>query len=122
MVVPVTRDLLRLRQQRLDPPEVEYLAGARIRQCEVAGLGAAPLPAGPLYVHIDMDVISPDEVPGLRFPTPRGPFLEQVAAVLRLLLDTRRVAAVGIACSWYPGTAAAAAVTPLLEAALAGLG
>jgi arginase len=119
---PVPEERIVLAGSRdLDPPEVEYLASSHIRQCEVAGLGAAPLPDGPLYVHIDMDVISPDEAPGLRFPTPGGPFAEQVAAVLRLLLDTRRVAAVGIACSWYPGTAAAAAVGPLLEAALAGL-
>lgn len=102
----------------LDPPEVDYLATAQIRQCEVAGLGAAELPGRPLYVHLDLDVITPEEVPGLRYPAPGGPFAEEVAAALRLLLDTRRVAAVGIACTWYPGHAAAQAVAPLLEAAL----
>jgi len=65
-------------------------------------------------------VVTPDEVPGLRYPAPGGPFAEQVTAVLRLLLDTRRVTAVGIACTWYPGHAAAAAVGPLLDAALTG--
>lgn len=102
----------------LDPPEVEYLAGSRIHQCEVAGLGAAPLPDGPLYVHVDLDVISPDEVPGLRYPARGGPFAELVAGALRLLLDTRQIVAVGVACTWYPGRAAAAAVGPLVEAAL----
>jgi arginase len=103
----------------LDPPEVDYLATAAIRRCEVADLGALDLPGGPLYVHVDLDVITPDEVPGLRYPAPGGPFAEQVAATLSLLLATRRVAAVGIACTWYPGHAAAQAVAPLLEAALA---
>ena len=103
----------------LDPPEVEYLAGSRIHQCEVAGIGAAPLADGPLYVHLDLDVISPDEVPGLRYPAPGGPFAEQVAGALRLLLDTRQVVAVGIACTWYPGHSAADRIRPYLAAALA---
>lgn len=102
----------------LDPPEVDYLAQARIRQCEVIELGAISLPDGPLYVHVDLDVVSPDEIPGLRFPAPGGPFAEAVIGALRLLMDTRPVVAVGIACTWYPGLDASAAVAPLLEAAL----
>jgi arginase len=81
-------------------------------------LTATGLPDGPLYVHLDMDVIRPADLPGLRFPTPGGPSAEQVADALRLLLDTGRVAAVGIACSWLPGQGAAAAIGPQLAAAL----
>jgi arginase len=103
----------------LDPPEVDYLAAARIRRSEVTGLGTAPLPDGPLYVHLDLDVISPAELPGLRYPAPGGPSAAQVTSALRLLLDTGRVAAVGVACTWYPGHAAADVIGPLLEAALA---
>ena len=102
----------------LDPPEAAYLGGAQIRQCEVADVTAAGLPDGPLYVHLDMDVIRPADLPGLRFPTPGGPSAAQVADALRLLLDTGRVAALGIACSWMPGHGAAAAIGPRLTAAL----
>ena len=102
----------------LDPSEADYLSEARIRRCEVADLPAAVLPDGPLYVHLDMDVIRPADLPGLRFPTPGGPSTAQVADALRLLLDTGRVAAVGIACSWLPGHGAAAAIGPRLAAAL----
>jgi arginase len=102
----------------LDPPEASYLAGAQIRRYEVADLGAAELPNGPLYVHVDLDVVRPADLPGLRFPTPGGPSTAQVADALRLLLGTGRVAAVGIACSWLPGHGAAAAVGPQLAAAL----
>jgi hypothetical protein len=35
-----------------------------------------------------------------------------------MLLSTGRVAAAGIACTWHPGHAAAARITPWLEAAL----
>ena len=103
----------------LDPPEVSYLAGSGIRRAEVAGLGAVPLPDGPLYVHIDLDVIDPVGVPGLRYPTPGGPNSAQVTAALGTLLATGRVAAVGLACTWHPGHGAAAAIGPQLESVLA---
>jgi arginase len=103
----------------LDPPEVAYLEGAGIRRAEVVGLAATPLPDGPLYVHLDLDVIDPVGVPGLRFPAPGGPNSTQVTAALGALLATGRVAAVGIACTWHPGHDAAAAVGARLESVLA---
>jgi arginase len=102
----------------LDPPEVTYLAAAQLRRREVANLHRDDLPDGPLYVHLDADVIDPAEVPGLRYPARGGPGATQVADALRLLLGTGRVAAVGIACSWHPGRGAAARVGPHLQAAL----
>jgi arginase len=101
----------------LDPPEAAYLASARIRRSEVAGLAAADLPDGPLYVHIDLDVIDPAEVPGLRYPAPGGPASAQLADSLRMLLGTGRVAAVGLACTWRPGAAAPPHLGPVLAAA-----
>ncbi|SNY55463.1 arginase family protein [Paractinoplanes atraurantiacus] len=102
----------------LDPPEVAYLGDAEIRQCAVADLDAAELPDGPLYVHLDMDVIRPADVPGLRFPAPGGPSAAEVAGALRLLMGTGRVAAVCLACTWAPGHGAAEAIGPLLADAL----
>jgi len=103
----------------LDPPEVTYLAGALIGRAEVAGLDAAALPGGPLYVHLDLDVIDPAEVPGLRYPAPGGPGSAEVAGALRMLLATGRVAAVGMACTWHPGHSAAATIGPHLKVAFA---
>ena len=80
----------------LDPPEVSYLAAAQIRRCEVDELDAAGLPGGPLYVHLDLDVIDPAQLPGLRFPAPGGPSPAQVAGALDMLLGTGRVAAIGV--------------------------
>lgn len=65
-------------------------------------------------------MIDPEVLPGLRFPAPGGPGLAQVAGALRRLLGTGRVAAVGIACTWYAGNGAAAIVGPHLAAALRG--
>jgi arginase len=102
----------------LDPPEVTYLAGAAIGRRDVAGLTAAGLPDGPLYVHVDLDVIDAAGLPGLRYPVPGGPDAAQLADALRLLLDTGQVAALGIACSWHPGHAAARHVARQLSAVL----
>jgi arginase len=102
----------------LDPPEVSYLAGAQIRRCEVGELDAASLPGGPLYVHLDLDVIDPARLPGLRFPAPGGPSPAQVAGALDALRGTGRVAAIGVACTWYPGHSAAAQLGDHLGAAL----
>ena len=103
----------------LDPPEVTYLDQSQIRRREVADLDVADLPDGPLYVHVDLDVIDGAQLPGLRYPTPRGPDAGHVADALSLLLGTGRVAAFGIACSWYPGHEAARLIAPYLEIALA---
>jgi arginase len=86
----------------LDPSEVTYLDRARIQRSDLAGLTAAALPSGPLYVHLDLDVVDPAEVSGLRFPAPGGPGLAQAAGALRMLAGTGRVAAAGVACTWRP--------------------
>jgi arginase len=70
-------------------------------------------------VHLDLDVIDPAQLPGLRLPVPGGPSPAQVTGALNALLGTGRVAAIGIACTWYPGHSAAAAIRQHLDAALA---
>jgi arginase len=80
------------------------------------------LPEGPLYLHADLDVIDPGELPGLRYPAASGPGRAEVIRALRVVLGTGRVAAVGIACTWYPGHGAAAVIDDSLTTALAALG
>jgi arginase len=117
---PVPEDRITLVDARdLDPPEVAYLNQSQIRRCQVTDLAVSDLPDTPLYVHLDLDVIDGAQLPGLRFPTPAGPDAGQLADALGLLLSTGRVAAVGIACSWFPGRGAARLITPYLELALA---
>ncbi len=104
----------------LDPPEVEYLSGAGITQATVAAASIMELPSGPIYLHLDLDVVSPGVLPGLLFPAPGGPDLPEVFQAVRAVIDTGRVAAIGVACTWHPGHDAAAIVRPHLETALAG--
>jgi arginase len=119
---PVPEDRIVLVGARdLDPPEVTYLNQSQIRRRQVGDLAVSDLPDAPLYVHLDLDVIDGAQLPGLRFPTPAGPDTGQLADALGLLHSTGRVAAVGIACSWFPGHDAARLITPYLEIALANM-
>jgi arginase len=86
-----------------DPPEVEYLARAAIRRVPVEEVGAA-LPPAPVYLHIDVDVTDPGELPGLAFPAPGGPSLAAVTAAVRTVVAAGGVAAVGIACTYRSGS------------------
>jgi arginase len=105
----------------LDPPEAAYLATAAIRRAAVPELAAADVPDGPLYLHLDIDVADPADVAGLRFPAPDGPGVDAVFAAATRVVETGRVAAFGLACTWFPGSGAAEALRPRVETLLADL-
>jgi arginase len=86
----------------LDPPEVEYLAEAPIRQVAVADLAADVLPDGPLLLHVDVDVVDAAALPGLRYPVTPGPAPADVVAAARRVLATGRVVALEVAATWFP--------------------
>jgi arginase len=102
---PITPDRVVLADARdVDPPEADYLAGSAVRRIPVADVNADTAPAGPLVVHVDLDVIDAAEVPRLRFPVPDGPSTDDVLAACERLLATGRVVAVHVACPWWPAT------------------
>jgi arginase len=102
----------------LDAPEVEYLADSPITHTSVE---SATAPEGPVYLHIDLDVLDAASLPGLRYPVTPGPSPDQLRNAALRILETGRVAAMTIACTWHPkeGAAPAAAglITELLTAA-----
>jgi arginase len=102
----------------LDPPEVTYLERSPIRRAEVTGLDPGVLPDRPLYVHVDIDVLDPGAVPGLRYPAPGGASAAQLAAALRILIGTGQVAGIGLACTWHPGHDAASRISSFVETGL----
>lgn len=91
----------------IDPAEADYLAAGAVRRVPVEEVSAATVPPGPLVVHVDLDVIDAPELPGLRFPVPGGPPADAVLAAVGRLVDTGRVAALDIACPWFPATSEA---------------
>jgi arginase len=86
----------------LDPAEAEYLAAGTLRRLPVTEVGDATVPAGPLVLHVDLDVIDESEVPRLRFPVPGGPAAGLVRAAAGRLIATGRVVALHVACPWWP--------------------
>ncbi len=68
----------------LDPGEAATLRGSRVRHLrDLHDLLTAPLPAIPLYLHVDLDVIDPADMPAMGYPTPGGAPLDDVAAAVR---------------------------------------
>ncbi len=107
-------DVLLVDARDLDPPEVEFLAGSAIRRVPVGEVGER-LPDAPVYLHVDVDVVDPRDVPGLLFPAPDGPRLAEVAAAVRSVVAAGGVAAVGIACTYRAGSGAERVLAGLLS-------
>lgn len=85
----------------LDPAEAEFLSTSPLPRVPVDQVVAA-LPDGPLVLHVDLDVIDQDDLPGMRFPAPGGPSATTVLAAVHAVLATGRVVATHLACPWHP--------------------
>jgi arginase len=106
----------------LDPAEVHYLESVPMRRLAIDELSADSLPAGPLLLNLDLDIVDPTQLPGLRYPAADGPDISAVLQSARTVFDTGRVAALNVACTWQPGHADPDRVREhLVAAALAGL-
>ncbi|HWM88638.1 MAG TPA: arginase family protein [Kofleriaceae bacterium] len=109
----------------LDPAEREALDRSAVRRVPVSALDPEAqldpriLPPGPIYLHLDLDVLDPPELPGLRFPSPGGVRRAELARAVAAVIATGRVAAIGLACTWWPdrvdSAAAGSIVQQLLE-------
>lgn len=99
----------------LDPAEAAFLDGGPVRRVPV---DAVPDVDGPLYLHIDLDVVDAAALPGLRFPVTPGPDAGAVREAALRLLATGRVAALTVACTWHAGAGAAEVARPTVRALL----
>lgn len=99
---PVSRVIL-TDARDLDPGERENVVRSGITHLADIERLFAPgaIPAGPLYVHFDTDIIDPADAPAMNYPAPGGPSSEEVRDVLRLLAATDRVVAVSVSL-WEP--------------------
>ncbi len=96
----------------LDPGEEEAVAASAMRVAEVEEVVSLDLP-GPLYVHLDVDVVDPADLPAVNYPAPGGPSLAATRAAMEYLAATGRVVAFSVS-SWnpaYPEAERAAAAT-----------
>lgn len=91
----------------LDPGEDDAVAAAGIHHVTVADVAADP-PPGDIYLHVDVDVVDPSDIPAVNYPAPGGPSLGQVTEAVVALHATGRVVAFSYSC-WNPALPGAAA-------------
>jgi arginase len=84
-----------------DLDDSEPVAGSRLNHVTLEELEAAIPLEGDLYVHVDVDVVDPAEMPAVNYPSPGGPSLAGVASSLAMLGSSGRVVAVSLS-SWNP--------------------
>ena len=97
----------------LDPGEAEALESSGIATLRVDEVGRGLVPTGPLYVHVDVDVVDPSELPAVNYPAPGGPTVAEALVALEALAETGRVVAFSVS-AWnpaLPGADRAAAAT-----------
>jgi arginase len=86
----------------LDPEEAVALRESKLTHLpNIDDLLGAPLPDRPLYLHMDVDLLDPVDMPGLLYPVSGGPSVEQVNATVKRVMNERPTA--GILFSLWNG-------------------
>lgn len=111
---PLTDDHIVLVDARdLDRGEDTAVAASGMTVMSVDEVASTTPPTGPIYVHVDVDVVDPSDLPAINYPAPDGPSTDAVRAAVASLAATGRVVAASVS-SWNPaleGADRAAAVT-----------
>jgi len=85
----------------MDPLEDVAVRESRMTTRTVRDVATATPRAGPIYVHIDVDVVDPKDMPAVNYPSPQGPSVREVRDAVSQLASTGRVVAASVS-SWNP--------------------
>ena len=86
----------------LDPGEKELVKNSGIAHLKnVQDLINHPLLEDPLWVHVDLDVVDPDEAPAMNYVAAGGPSAANLALVFEYLSRSGKLAAVSVS-TWNP--------------------
>ena len=94
------RDLDPLEAERFDEYSVQQFSVQDIRELSAnlrQQIDALATRVDVIYVHIDMDVLDPAEVPGHDLAVDDGPSSKELAAAIALMFENPKTAALGIA-------------------------
>ncbi len=86
----------------LDPGESELVSKSKVVHiADAEHLLDYPLPPGPLWVHLDTDILPAEEAPAMNYPVHGGSPSSVVESVFNRLAQTNRVIAFSLS-SWNP--------------------
>jgi len=86
----------------LDPGEQDLLEESSVLHLpDTRSLIGHPLPDIPLYIHLDTDVINPNDAPAMNYLAPGGPDAAELQEVFGYLAQTGRIVAVSVS-TWNP--------------------
>jgi len=88
--VPGERILL-VGARDIDSGEDTNLESARVGQVDVEDLTAESLPEGPIYLHLDCDVVAIEEMPAVNYPAAGGPGAAAVREAVERVFASGRV-------------------------------
>jgi arginase len=100
IVMGAVRDTDPLEQDLLDRSEVEHISVADIRAKSARihdQMKRLSNLTDVIYVHVDMDVLDPREVPGHPLTVPDGPTSQELAAAVEVMFTYEKAAAFGVA-------------------------
>jgi len=93
----------------LDPAERDALEASRVRRLAAdpdavrgAVRGAVSQSSGEIYLHVDIDIVDGEDLPGLKFPAGGGPSFALVEECLAQIVDAVPPRAASISCAWTP--------------------
>jgi len=104
----------------IDSGEDANLEEAGVRQVDVEDLGPHDPPGGPLYLHLDCDVVAIEEMPAVNYPAAGGPGAAAVRQALERVFASGRVVAFSFT-GWDPNLPGAEVSEATARALTAGL-
>ena len=99
------RDTDPLEQELLDRTDIEHITSEEVKRLSPAidlEIERLATITDKIYVHVDMDVLDPPEIPGHGLPVANGPTAKELSAALEVIFEHPKACAFGVAS--YPST------------------
>lgn len=104
IVMAGVRSIYPFEQELVDRSDLEFLSTEDIItlseniDCQMERLSQL---TDIIYIHVDMDILNPEEVEGSNFPEPGGPTSHELSAALQKMFRWEKASAFGVASTPY---------------------